>query len=154
MSPPVTCVSVGVRLSCQSSSSTWTPTTLSRCVAASASFVPNQLIVRVTEGARTCLPGLSISGGQVQQGQTGTSVAYATPIEYLITPEVGDCFYDQQSAETRSNSAREFQQQVYGRHAGGLAPVAYSRETTSSNSFQSSSSTTDESTQSASATLR
>lgn len=28
---------------------------------------------------------------QIQQGQSGTSVAYSTPVEYRLTPQMGDC---------------------------------------------------------------
>lgn len=30
---------------------------------------------------------------QVQQGQSGTYTSYATPLEYMITSENGDCLY-------------------------------------------------------------
>lgn len=67
---------------------------------------------------------------QVQQGQTGSAVNFATPAEYLITPEVGDCTYDEKSATTKTDTAASFQKNTYERHAGGVAPIRFSQSAT------------------------
>ena len=66
----------------------------------------------------------------VQQGQTGQYASFATPREYRVTPELGDCIFDQKSVTTITKSSIGFLEALANRQADGLAETTI----TSSNS--------------------
>lgn len=53
-------------------------------------------------------------------------MTYATPTEYMITPEIGDCTTDETQSTKENSNAQSFQKQTYERHAVGLAPITVS----------------------------
>lgn len=57
----------------------------------------------------------------VQQGQLGSYAMFATPWEYRISPEVGDCIYDEQSLEDVQSGKASFQAGLMYRTAAGQA---------------------------------
>jgi hypothetical protein len=66
---------------------------------------------------------------QVQQGQSGTYTAYSTPIEYLITPESGDCLYTDPPWSASVLSAEACMGQVLARYSPRLGPIRFTKKT-------------------------
>lgn len=62
---------------------------------------------------------------QVQQGQVGTYTDYATPLEYLITPEIGDCTYDEQRANLKIETVDAYVDDITDRYATGISPINF-----------------------------
>lgn len=62
---------------------------------------------------------------QVQQGQVGTYTDYATPLEYMITPEIGDCTYDEQRATTKTDDVQTYVDGITDKYATGIAPINF-----------------------------
>jgi hypothetical protein len=65
----------------------------------------------------------------VQQGQSGNYVSFSTPLEYMITPEHGDCSYDERSATTSRGSALAFIEGVLDLYTSSHDPIIFTSET-------------------------
>lgn len=66
---------------------------------------------------------------QVQQGQTGTAVEYATPHEYMVTSQTGDCVSDESSSTTATTTTAAYVISVTNKYAAGRTPINFNSDT-------------------------